>query len=37
VGWLSTHPLSAERAEAIRSEAARRGWREDKTIPLPAR
>ncbi|MGH8454995.1 MAG: M48 family metallopeptidase [Nevskiales bacterium] len=36
IGWLQTHPLSVERAERLRIEAQRRGWREDKVIPLPA-
>lgn len=35
VGWLQTHPLSVERADRIRMEARRRGWREDAVIPLP--
>jgi beta-barrel assembly-enhancing protease len=36
VGWLSTHPLSTERAERMRAETRRRGWREDAVIPLPS-
>jgi Zn-dependent protease with chaperone function len=35
IGWLQTHPLSVERAQAVRAEAGRRGWREDEVIPLP--